>query len=541
MGRSGYGMLVRSLQAAQRQQMAQQRAHARMAREVVRAQRVAVAWNEKETKRLHLEACESDAFEQTQEVEIRIRDLSGLLICALQRSPKVDFQSLKMPFAVTRFEPGSLAVVESAPDQNKYLLPPLPLLARLFPFQRRKYEEAVKAENARFEDDLVAYVKREQFRIAALNDSKTRYEVQAKERVKKVASQHTEVDRFSEEVRKKAIEVIPQYITLLLARDSYPEGFPQTAKVAYVAESAQLVIEYDLPNIQVIPDVVGFRYVKSKDEIVSSPLPTGQRRALYVSVVAQTVLRTLYSVFESDYGSLISSVVFNGHVDAVDPGTGKSIRPCIVSLRTSRDVFRQLELGKVEPASCLRILNASISKSPSELAAVRPILEFKMVDPRFIEGADVLSNLDERPNLMDLNPMEFEALIANLFAKMGLETRQTRASRDGGVDCIAYDPRPILGGKVVIQAKRYRNTVGVSAVRDLFGTLQNEGASKGILVTTSGYGRAAFEFADGKPIELLSGSHLLFLLAEHAGIDAKIVMPEDWFDIVPDSPCLDVV
>jgi restriction system protein len=118
---------------------------------------------------------------------------------------------------------------------------------------------------------------------------------------------------------------------------------------------------------------------------------------------------------------------------------------------------------------------------------------------------------------------------------MGLETRQTRASRDGGVDCVAYDTRPIFGGKVVIQAKRYKNTVGVSAVRDLFGTLQNEGASKGILVTTSGYGKASFEFAQNKPIELIDGGNLLYLLEEHAGIKARIEMPEDWRDPVPDS------
>ncbi len=118
---------------------------------------------------------------------------------------------------------------------------------------------------------------------------------------------------------------------------------------------------------------------------------------------------------------------------------------------------------------------------------------------------------------------------------MGLETRQTQASRDGGVDCVAYDPRPIFGGKVVIQAKRYKNTVGVSAVRDLFGTMQNEGASKGILVATSGYGKASFEFAEGKPLELLSGSNLLYLLKEHAGIDAKIEMPDNWKDPQPDA------
>jgi hypothetical protein len=58
--------------------------------------------------------------------------------------------------------------------------------------------------------------------------------------------------------------------------------------------------------------------------------------------------------------------------------------------------------------------------------------------------------------------------------------------------------------------------------------MQNEGASKGILVTTSGYGKASFEFAQNKPLELLSGSNLLYLLEEHAGITAKIEAPENW-------------
>jgi restriction system protein len=92
-----------------------------------------------------------------------------------------------------------------------------------------------------------------------------------------------------------------------------------------------------------------------------------------------------------------------------------------------------------------------------------------------------------------------------------------------------------MGGKVVIQAKRYRHTVGVSAVRDLYGTLQNEGASKGILVTTSGYGKASHDFANGKPIELLDGANLLYLLREHAGIEARIQAPDDWRDPEPDQ------
>jgi restriction system protein len=78
----------------------------------------------------------------------------------------------------------------------------------------------------------------------------------------------------------------------------------------------------------------------------------------------------------------------------------------------------------------------------------------------------------------------------------------------------------------VIQAKRYSNTVGVSAVRDLYGTMMNEGANKGILVTTSGYGPDAFNFCKDKPIELIDGAGLLYLLQD-VGIEARIVFPDE--------------
>ena len=213
-----------------------------------------------------------------------------------------------------------------------------------------------------------------------------------------------------------------------------------------------------------------------------------------------------------------------------DSATGHPIHPCLISVRTSRDRFLDLDLRYVDPISCLKDLRASISNQPSELVAVKPILEFNMIDPRFVQETDILSSLDQRPNLMELSPSEFESLITNLFAQMGLETRLTQPSRDGGVDCVAFNSRPVLGGKVVIQAKRYKNTVGVSAVRDLFGTLHNEGASKGILVTTSGFGKATYEFANGKPIELITGSNLLYLLKEYGDVEAKIEVPPDWID-----------
>ena len=231
-------------------------------------------------------------------------------------------------------------------------------------------------------------------------------------------------------------------------------------------------------------------------------------------------------IFESDQGSHVEACCFNGYVHTVDPATGTDTQPHLISVRATKEIFGQINLARVDRQVCLRNLGAQVSRHATEAVPVRPIVDFNMTDVRFVDQTDLISGLDASTNLMDLNPFEFEQLVANLFAQMGLESKLTRSSRDGGVDCIAFDPRPVLGGKVVIQAKRYKHTVGVSAVRDLYGTMMNEGANKGILVTTSGYGPDAFQFSKEKPIELIDGGALLYLLQD-IGIKARIIFPED--------------
>ena len=64
-----------------------------------------------------------------------------------------------------------------------------------------------------------------------------------------------------------------------------------------------------------------------------------------------------------------------------------------------------------------------------------------------------------------------------------------------------------------------------SAVRDLWGTVSHEGAMKGLLVTTSQFGPDAYAFAQDKPITLINGSELLFLL-EQNGYTFRIDLEE---------------
>jgi restriction system protein len=269
--------------------------------------------------------------------------------------------------------------------------------------------------------------------------------------------------------------------------------------------------------------------VQSSDTFAEKHLSEANLAKLYDDLVYQIALRTSNELLEADQAKALTGVVFNGFVTAVNKGTGNEITACIISVQASREALRELNLAKVDPRACFRQLKGVGSSKLHSITPVAPIINLRRDDERFIPSYAVAEKLNEGFNLAAMDWEDFEHLIREIFEKeftsSGGEVRVTQASRDGGVDAVAFDPDPIRGGKIVIQAKRYTHTVGVSAVRDLYGTLMNEGATKGILVTTSDYGPDAYEFANGKPITLLNGANLLHLLAKH-GAKAHINLAE---------------
>ena len=469
---------------------------------------------------MYLESRAADVAADNADLQARIGTLEGLLAATLEVDDHIDFARLRRTAVHAPFNPGPLAAPVPAPDWRRFEPPAPTAMGKMF--GKAKYNQQLAEAQSQLALARAQHAAAEQDRQRRLAAAYADYQQQCQRAEADVAAHNAEVDKFAAAFAAAEPAAVVDYFGMVLANSVYPDDFPHTYRLAYIPESRQLVVEYELPNLDVIPTVKEYRYVKTRDDVTSTARPAKEVRDRYVSVVTQATLRTVHELFEADRTPLVDTIVFNGMVDTVDPATGQAQRPCLVTLRTTRNEFTSLNLSKVDPAACLQHLNASVSKRPEALAPVRPVLEFDMVDKRFIDEVDVLADLDQRPNLLKLTPTEFESLIQNLFTKMGLDTKQTRPSRDGGVDCVAFDPRPIFGGKVIIQAKRYRNTVDVSSVRDLFGTLQNEGASKGILVTTSGYGQASYEFASGKPLELLDGSNLLHLLAEHAQVKARI-------------------
>ena len=74
---------------------------------------------------------------------------------------------------------------------------------------------------------------------------------------------------------------------------------------------------------------------------------------------------------------------------------------------------------------------------------------------------------------------------------------------------------------MIVQVKRYAATVPPTVVRDLFGTVHATGATKGVLVTTSGFGPEARAFAQDKPLELIDGLQLNALLRQYSLVAAQ--------------------
>lgn len=521
---------ARAVAAAERERQRDIRMSLTQARQLERHQRMTLAQqarNDREAQKLakaqYLADRQSEVDDLNAELQDRIEELQGLLAHTLSIDDCISFDTLRPSNKFEAFSPPAALANGTLPSQAR--VPPLSGWRRLLPGATAKHDAAIARLANAYEIALHEFRLAEAEKQSRLAKLKEEYEQKKALFVAVVQRKNAEIDAFREEYLAKEPDAVVGYCEMVLMRSEYPsEGFPQKFRVGYGPDSAELVVEYDLPEVSAIPKEAEYRYVKSKDAIESKDRKASEIKQLYQDIVASIALRTIHELFEADQAGAVAVVTFNGMIDTHDPANGREIRVPVVSVRAPKSEFLELRLDKVDKVACLRNLGAQLSNRPDELQAIKPIVEFNMVDQRFIEQGDALTGLESRPNLMDLTPSEFEVLVSNLFGKMGLETKLTRSSRDGGVDAVAFDTRPVLGGKVVIQAKRYKDTVGVGAVRDLYGTMLNEGANKGILVCTSGYGPDAFNFSKDKPIELIDGGGLLYLLREHAGTEARIAI-----------------
>lgn len=113
-------------------------------------------------------------------------------------------------------------------------------------------------------------------------------------------------------------------------------------------------------------------------------------------------------------------------------------------------------------------------------------------------------------SIRNLSWQEFEWLVSEAFSRQGYRvTERGGRGPDGGVDLELRKD----GCKTIVQCKRWNATeVGVSLVREAYGVMTAEGADECIFVSSGVYTKNAQQFANGKPIHLITGKGLLELI-----------------------------
>jgi HJR/Mrr/RecB family endonuclease len=111
----------------------------------------------------------------------------------------------------------------------------------------------------------------------------------------------------------------------------------------------------------------------------------------------------------------------------------------------------------------------------------------------------VLEELNRDPtSIFGMSSFEFEQLIAHLLDSQGYSVTLTKQTRDGGKDILVATPTALGDLLYLIECKKYspQNPVGVSLVRELYGVVERERATAGVLVTSSNFTTDALKFRE---------------------------------------------
>jgi restriction system protein len=458
------------------------------------------------------------------QLDSQLGELTTILASALPAPPRLPFAILKRTLQAPPFDPGDLGQPSRAPVWEDFAPPPPGMLSGLVGGKAR-HARAVEDARQAHQRALAGHQRSEDRRLSQLRAARQAHDQKVKALAAEVREHNVAIDELERDFSVGVPDAVEEYFTELLGLSQYPGGFPHHYQVAYRKEPRELVVEYQLPPVEVVPAERDFRYVKARREIDELPRPAKEIKELYALVIHQVALRTMWECLAVSEGrDIVDAVVFNGIVPAINRATGQPEELHLISAPASRAAFAGLVLDQVDPATCLKHLKAIVSPHPYDLEAVEPVIEFQQAKYRFADPVDALAGIDSRLDLLKMDWYKFENLIRQLFEAMGFEVHVTQSSRDEGIDAVAYNKTDILRqAEILIQAKRYSKCVPANDVRALAGSVDEKRAHHGVLVTTAWVSAETKAFATrNNRLQIIEGGELKHLLAEYLDLNVRI-------------------
>ena len=338
------------------------------------------ATDQKHARAVYLLGRQEEVDELNVELQARFAELKSILSTSLDSDDHGSFDELRLPLETSHFRPrAELTRSAQPPDRSAFQVPALTRIQGLAPGARARHEAEVQKAEQSYEYAMRDYQEKEAARNQDLAREREAFRAREEQKHLSVKTHNAQIDLLEENFKRGDPDAVDEYMSGVLDGEFYPDAFPVGHRVAYSPNSKQLVIELELPSIEAIPEEREHKFVKTKDSVSSVPLPARERKAIHESSLAQLTIRTLWSLFSADPHHVVETTVLNGHIRSIDKRTGADIFPCVVTVRATRDHVEELDLRRIDPISCLQGLSASVSRSPSELVPVRPLLEIQHV------------------------------------------------------------------------------------------------------------------------------------------------------------------
>jgi restriction system protein len=123
---------------------------------------------------------------------------------------------------------------------------------------------------------------------------------------------------------------------------------------------------------------------------------------------------------------------------------------------------------------------------------------------QMIDAATAQFASSKVPFSADMDPIDYEEMVADCLTDLGWQTRLTKGSGDQGIDVVAE----MRGKRVVIQCKRYASSIGNSAVQEAYAGKSFENADYAAVVSNAKFTRGARQLAASTNVILLHHDEL---------------------------------
>lgn len=256
----------------ERQRKAAERERIRQIKEAQRSAELA----KKEKKALYQSQRVSEVNNKNSEVIKQIKEIERILQRPYLVDPDFIFQKLKKDESYPEFTlPGNLAEIPKKPEISSFTnhLRAPKGIKKIIPGAQKTFESKLEDANRQFSIAFTKYIKLMEERERKITVLSKKYEDEKTIKLQHIRDHNEKIDLAEKQYKEGDPDQIIEMISQVIRQSKYPIKKSKKIRVNYRSEPKELLIEYELPKIEVIPTVLEYRYIKSTDEITQKSRP----------------------------------------------------------------------------------------------------------------------------------------------------------------------------------------------------------------------------------------------------------------------------